>query len=118
MLGVQHDGNHFVPPKPQEYPEMIALSRLDFRLLNIRRVIHGVLVVVFKHTQHILEFRSGYEDDAGPVMNHSARTRDELAVVENFQLTYPYFAAFQRRVGLRALFSRESVDPQQIRASP
>jgi len=29
MLGVQHHGDHFVPPKPQEDPEMITLSRFE-----------------------------------------------------------------------------------------
>ena len=111
MLGVQDHGDHFVPAKPQEHPEMVVFTRLDFRLLDIRCVIHGVLVVIFKHTQHILEFRSGYEHDSGPVMNHSAWTRNGLAVVERFQLAYLYFAAFQRRVGLRALFPGESIDP-------
>ncbi len=117
MLGVQHHGDHLVPSKPQEDPEMIALSRFDLRSLDVRCVVHGVPVIILKHAQHVFEFRSGNEHHARPVMNHSAGARDGLVVVEDFQLLHLYFAAFQRSVGLRALFVGELIDPQQVRTA-
>ncbi len=96
---------------------MIALSRFDLRSFDVRCIVHGVLVIIFKHAQHVFEFRSRNEHHAGPVMNHPARARDGLSVVENFQSLHLYFAAFQRRVNLRALLLREPIDPQQTCAA-
>jgi len=30
MFGVQHHGDYFVPPEPQEHAEMVAVARFDF----------------------------------------------------------------------------------------
>src|SRR5712692_92731 len=117
MLTVQHYGDHLVPPKPQKNPEVIAFSRLDLGSFNVRRVVHRVPVIIFKHAQHVFEFRSRNEHHAGPVMNHPAGAGHRLIVVEHFQLLHLYFASFQRRIGLRALFLGENVNPQQVRTA-
>ena len=117
MLSVQHHGDHFVPPKPQKDLEMIAVSRFDFRSLDVRRVINGMFIVIFEHAQQILKFRSRNENHAAPVMNHAARTSDGLTVIEDFQLLHLYFAAFERRVGRCPSIRWEPIHPQQVSAA-
>jgi len=35
---------------------MISLSRLDSRSFHVRRVVHGVVVIILQHCQHVASF--------------------------------------------------------------
>ncbi|PYT82045.1 MAG: hypothetical protein DMG40_06970 [Acidobacteria bacterium] len=118
MLGVQHHGDDFVPPKPQEYAEVLAISRFNLRLLHIWPEVYPVLVVIPQHPEHVVEFGSRDEHDAYPVMDDASGTCDGPSRVERLELLHFHFAALERRVSFRTLRFRKLVNPQQICPAP
>ena len=96
---------------------MIAISRFELGSFHVRGVINRVPVIILKHPQHVAELRAGNEYNAGPMMDHPARTTHGLSVVAHFQFLHLYLAAFQRRVSFRALLLGQPINPQQPRAA-
>ena len=117
MLGVEHHGDHFVAAKPQEHAEVVSIPGFDLRALLVRPIVHGMVVVIFQHAEHIVQFRSRDEHHAGPVVDDARRTGDFFSAVARFELFHFHFAAFQGRVGFGALRGKQFVNPQKIRAA-
>ena len=103
MLGVEHDGNHFVAAEAKEHAEVVAVARLDLRAFDVGGVISGLMIVVLKDAEHVGQLRAGNENHANPVMNHAAGAVDRLAVIERGELMDLHLPALQGGVGFRTL---------------
>jgi hypothetical protein len=80
VVGVEDDGDDFLPAEAEKGAEVIAIALLEFGASHIGRVVSGMTVVVFQHMQDIVEPCAGNKDQAFPMMNHPVGAGDFATV--------------------------------------
>ena len=64
----------FVAAETKEHAE--AVAKFDFRAFHVWRVIRGLMIVVFEHTDTSVQLRARDEYHANPVINHPCGAND------------------------------------------
>src|SRR5580700_3482416 len=102
-----------MPTESQKDAKLISVSRFDPGFFHVRRVVCGLMVVVLQDLEDLIDLHSRNENDAFPVVNHSAGDiwffTGRLST-ESTRLNLP---AFQSARGRQAVLLRQSIDPKE-----
>src|SRR5205814_902650 len=117
MRRVQNDRNDFVPAKSQESVVMIPVVLQRLRLLYVRLVVFGMMVVILEHSQNVINLHALYESDRFPMMNQSVRAANLVASAKRLPFFYSSSAGTQRFVCRSPLVFGKRVRPEEGRAT-
>src|SRR2546428_8882310 len=98
MRRVQNHGNDFVPAESQEYPIVIPVVLQRLRLLYVRLVVFGMMVVILEHPQNVINLHALYESNCFPMMNQSVRAANLVAPAKHLPFFDSSSASTQRFV--------------------
>src|SRR6266436_7236710 len=117
MRRVQNYGDDFVPAESQEYPIVIPVVLQRLRLLYIRLVVFGMMVVIIEHPQNVINLHTLYESNRFPMMNQSVRAANLLASAKRLSFFGSSSAGTQRFVGRSPLVFGKRVRPEEGHAT-
>src|SRR5437870_12965565 len=117
MRCVQNDRNDFVPAESQESPVVIPVVLQRLRLLYVRLVVFGMMVVILEHPQNVIHLRAFYKSNCFPMMNQSVRAANLVAPAKRLPFFDSSSACTQRFVCHSPLVFGKRVRPEEARAT-